>query len=168
MYLLLHADSPGNDYAGHLLSQGINLITWQASGNKEHTHASILINPAKKEIIEAYYPKIHHKILEDKELPFIDCLEVPGVDEAKALEFLEAQVDKPYSVVGLLQFALEIPPEETGRSYFCSELAFSAFLAGGVSLFKNCPAYKVSPGLLWISPEANYLGKLSDVIHTLK
>lgn len=168
MYLLLHVDSPGDNTAGKLLSDAINFITWQSSGTKQHTHASILVDPAKKEIIEAYYPKVHRKILADSDLPNIDVLEIPGLDEAKALDFLEKQIGKPYSIDGLFKFAFELAHTDEGKAYFCSELAFCAIQAGGVNLFSRCQDFKVSPGLLWISPQVNYLGVLKDVLPTLK
>ncbi len=68
-----------------------------------------------------------------------------------AQEFLMRQVGKPYDFRGIWGFMTRKPEQEQG-AWFCSELVFTALQAAGVPLLARIEAFKVSPGLLALSP----------------
>jgi len=66
-------------------------------------------------------------------------------------DFLIAQIGKPYDYGGILGFLTASKTEHPNR-WFCSELLFSALKQAKVCLLARIPAWKVSPGLLALSP----------------
>lgn len=67
--------------------------------------------------------------------------------------FLREQVDKKYDWAGLFNFITRKPqsPDEQDK-WFCSELIFAAHASAGIRLLRDIPYWKVSPGLLALSP----------------
>ncbi len=66
-------------------------------------------------------------------------------------DFLIAQIGKPYDYAGILGFLTASKTENPAR-WFCSELLFTACKTAGIILLKRVPAWKVSPGLIALSP----------------
>ena len=66
-------------------------------------------------------------------------------------DFLIAQIGKPYDYAGILGFLTASKTEHPAR-WFCSELVFSALKQARISVLARIPAWKVSPGLLALSP----------------
>jgi uncharacterized protein YycO len=75
------------------------------------------------------------------------------LDEAIMRGFLDRQVGKGYSYSLVVKF---ITRQDASRNdcghWFCSELAFAAWVKGGVHLLANIPAWKVYPSELSYSP----------------
>ena len=86
----------------------------------------------------------------------IDIYGIPDLDPARR-ELIEGwllrQCGKGYDWHGVIHFLLRKPerPEDRER-WFCSELVFAACAANGVELLNRVPAWKVSPGMLMLSP----------------
>jgi len=75
------------------------------------------------------------------------CL-VPLHDEAAALQWLQAQVGKPYDWTAIVGFVIRSNWADPSR-WFCSELAESAVLAGGLQRFRADVA-RLTPGHVWM------------------
>ena len=92
----------------------------------------------------------------------IDFFLVTGTyNNTRAVEFLEAQIGKGYDWYGILRF---LPRwRKDNDRWFCSELAFEALRRAGITLLRDIPATKVTPGGLASSP---YLTQISG--ETLK
>lgn len=77
----------------------------------------------------------------------VDCTEQQLIDA-----FIRASewVNRPYDFMGILGFPLRANVEDRTKM-FCSELVSEAFSQVGVPLLR-CESYKISPGLLRISP----------------
>ena len=74
-------------------------------------------------------------------------------------QFLCAQLGKPYDYMAIIRF-LTREPENRWRKdkWFCSELAFEACLVAGRELLANCPAWKVPPAWIPMSPLLKHVG----------
>lgn len=78
-----------------------------------------------------------------------------------AVNFIEDQIGKGYDWFGVLRF---IPRwRKSNNRWFCSELIYEAMRRAGLTMLRDIPASKVSPGLLSQSP---YLTQISG--ETLK
>jgi len=134
-------------------------IRWQT--DSEYSHTAIGLPDGS--IIEAWQGsgfellmmrgKVQKKFLTDKST--ITEFEVEQTPEqtAKIIEFLEAQVGKPYNYSGIVRFITrsDLDPRD---SWFCSELVFAAFQYAGINLFERVKAVKIPPGMLAWSPLA--------------
>lgn len=77
----------------------------------------------------------------------VDC------DEAKVRKFVNKQIGKPYDWPMVIRFVIRKGRDKPhDKSWFCSELVYSAIEAGGVKLLDNIEAWKVTPGELAQSP----------------
>jgi uncharacterized protein YycO len=74
-------------------------------------------------------------------------------DSAKARAFLQAQVGKPYDYTALFGIFAKRDWQEPD-SWFCSELAAAAALAGGEMLVRK-PLNRITPEDLWSSVAIN-------------
>ncbi len=65
--------------------------------------------------------------------------------------FLEQQIGKKYDYQGVLRFVTREKSHHPEK-WFCSELAFAYFIWGGVKMLNMDEAWRVSPGMLSLSP----------------
>lgn len=128
------------------------MIRWQT--RSEYSHASVRIND--RQIIEAVEGQgVIVSPLPSLELA--DRFEVnTSMEQAIAIkQFLFAQVGKNYDYTMVARFLTR--RQETRKStgkWFCSELAFAAFMHAGVALLARTEPWEASPGLLAKSPLA--------------
>lgn len=132
------------------------LIRWQQRG--EWSHASVILRSGA--VIES------REFIGVRQLPkltaakgeFIQVFNVECTDEqADAIEaFLQKQVGKKYDypmVFGFVSRSTKEGRDSEGK-WFCSELAFDAFRAGGIHLLARIEPWEVSPPHLSYSPLA--------------
>lgn len=130
------------------------LIRWQQRG--EWSHASVILRSGA--VIES------REFIGVRQLPkltaakgeFIQVFNVECTDEqADAIEaFLTKQIGKRYDYPMVFGFVSRSTTEghESGGKWFCSEVVFAAFLAGGIRLLERIEAFQVSPPILSYSP----------------
>ena len=85
----------------------------------------------------------------------VELYHVPMTHEARlrVRDFLLSQQGKGYDWSGALSFITRPRRRQNNQDrWFCSELVFEAFRAGGINLLMRIPAHKVYPGLLAYSP----------------
>lgn len=138
-----------------LLSRVIRWRTWSV-----YSHAAWLC--ASGTVIEAWTKGgvRHVANLSVAHTPgtIVDLYEITAeVDYAAAELFLKRQLGKPYDFLGILGFILRRRCQEESR-WFCSELVFSAVLAGGLRLLNTLDPWQVSPGELATSPFLTKVG----------
>lgn len=133
------------------------LIRWQQRG--EWSHASVVLRSGA--VIES------REFIGVRQLPklsaakgeFIQVFNVECTDEQadKIEEFLKKQIGKKYDYPMVLGFLSRSDTEghESGGKWFCSELAFAAFLQAGIHLLERIEAFEVSPPHLSYSPLLN-------------
>lgn len=130
------------------------LIEWET--RSKYSHAAIVQSDGG--VIESVEGLGVHRLprMEDVVLPDrIDLFTVLGLTEAgeRAVEvFLGQQLGLPYDWPDLTGFITRTFQQEARGAWFCSELAFAAIEAGGVTLLRDIPPYQVSPGTLSLSP----------------
>lgn len=136
-------------------------IRWQTDSN--YSHAAIELPDGS--IIEAWQGsglelllmrgKVARKTLTDRStITVFDVVQTPE-QTAKIVEFLEAQVGKPYNYRGIVRFITR-GMTDPHDSWFCSELVFAAFQYAGINLLERIDAALVSPGMLeWSSKALN-------------
>ena len=90
----------------------------------------------------------------------IDLFDVSGLTTINKIvieRFLHSQLGKPYDWMGIVHFVTRRPEYPSGQEkWFCSELVAAACAHGGVPLFRELPAYKISPSMLACSPLLQY------------
>jgi uncharacterized protein YycO len=151
--ILLHRKSPVDSEIGKLLDDAIAFMTWQSSGTEPHVHASVLIDAESQTIIEAFWPSVRRRQLSADEPAFIDVIKVE-CGEARgeaALQWLNQQIGKPYSIIDLLHFVDRIGDHTRDQHFFCSMLAAEFCYRAGSPLFARSDFFKISPGMIWVS-----------------
>lgn len=130
------------------------LIRWQQRG--EWSHASVILRSGA--VIES------REFIGVRQLPkltaakgeLIQVFSVECTDEQadKIEEFLKAQIGKKYDYPMVLGFMSRSSREgqQSGGKWFCSELAFAAFLRNGIALLARIDPWAVSPPHLSYSP----------------
>ena len=130
------------------------LIEWET--RSKYSHAAIVQTDGS--VIESIDGVWVHRL---ERLPLavapdrIDLFTVAGLDAAGAHNaevFLGRQLGLPYDWPDLLGFISRDGNNEDRGAWFCSELAFAAIEAGGVTLLRDIPPFQVSPGTLSLSP----------------
>jgi uncharacterized protein YycO len=132
-----------------------SLIRWQTRSH--YAHASVLLHDDDNVIVQSLPGKgVHVTRLDDWR--GVDRFHIStGIPfEAVTSQFLLNQVGKKYDYSSIFRF-LTREKAHNDRRWFCSELVFAAFAAGGCRLLNCQEAYKISPALLALSP---YLVKL--------
>jgi uncharacterized protein YycO len=129
-----------------------NLIRWQT--RSDYSHASVLETPAT--VIEAMQGDgVRRRAVRDIAEP-VDWFDVWVHPTARdgILAFLRAQLGKAYDYTMVARFVTRRQETRgTTGKWFCSELAFAAFLyGGGVTLLARTEPWEASPGLLARSP----------------
>jgi len=134
------------------LDEAIEGITWSP-----YSHAAFY-NPATKNSIEAIalgvveaipYDQHHHGVPVD----FFEVIGATPEQEAAAEQFCRDQLGKGYDWIGDMHFITHRPENPAGQQrWFCSELVFAAYASTGILLLRGVPVWKVSPGLLSVSP----------------
>ena len=136
-------------------SKGIisTLIRWQTRG--EYSHAAFHFDGITA--IEAWHKggvqkgPIGHLHKRGTQIAIFEI--IVDYDEAKIIEYANAQVGRPYDFMMVARFMSR--RGETKRSegkLFCSEFLFDGLDCGGVTLFENTEGWEVSPSLLKRSP----------------
>ena len=124
-------------------------IRWQT--DSQYSHAALLFGDFY--LIEAWAsPGVRTRALKPGE--DVDIFEVAGCDdEASSViwEFAQAQVGKGYDWLGVLRFISRNRLPENDR-WFCSELVFEAFKKAEINLLERTESWRVSPGMLSLSP----------------
>lgn len=77
-----------------------------------------------------------------------DEVSVPLADEQAAVDWLTAQLNKPYDWTAIVGFVFRSGWAEPDR-WFCSELAEGAIRAGGLVRFRTDLA-RLTPGHVWM------------------
>lgn len=80
----------------------------------------------------------------------LNYVEAKGVNEAAVYEFLLQQIGKPYDITAIFGMVMRRDWQEDD-SWFCSELASAALLAGGLSVMRK-RANRITPQNLFESP----------------
>jgi hypothetical protein len=141
------------------------MIEWQSRG--PYSHAAVLVNEGTHQIVEAVWPCVSARILDDRELPDWDVYSISGmspIGEATAIAWLQLQRGKPYFVSDLMNFVTRRPVrDDADAKFICSMLAFEAAYRGGVQLLNRIKDWAVSPNLLGLSPLLNCIGKLTPL-----
>lgn len=111
-------------------------------------------------LVEAYYPKVHARLIQDSEKPSIDVFKVdvsPEIEEA-AMTWLEKQLGVSYDITDLFRFLPEVRafagetnPQAYMQHTFCSMLVFNTYRFAGLPLLQ-CHDYECSPDKLPWSP----------------
>ena len=115
------------------------------------------------EVIEAWPPKVRIcKSFDEGHTPgtHVDIYEVVGLtsgDRETIETFLRNQVGKKYDWRGVFHFVTR-NGNNSRTKWFCSELVFKALLKADIKLLKGIPPYKVTPGMLVLSPLLKYVG----------
>ena len=91
----------------------------------------------------------------------VDLFDVQGLDDGRRYDvetFLLAQLGKPYDFAGIMGF-VAARRVENPQKWFCSELIFAALQSVGIDILARIPAWKVTPGLLLLSPTLTNRGR---------
>lgn len=146
------------DHQGDLLG---GLIKAVCRGS--YVHAALLLDEPSLTIWEEYWPRVRTRTLKPSELPGIDVFAITGLTprvEEDILAYCHRAIAarESYSIVGLLRFSPLLrwiigEARADGISYpaFCSQAAFEAIHAGGITLLKE-HSWEVSPQALATSP----------------
>lgn len=128
------------------------LIEWET--RSKYCHAAIVCRDGS--VVEAIEGVGVHRLtgLKTVKAPdHIDLFAVGSMCSADLVEaFLQAQIGKPYDWPDLFGFLTRDGKNEDRGAWFCSELAFAAIEAGGITLLRDIPPYQVSPATLSLSP----------------
>ena len=132
-----------------VLSRLIRWRTWS-----DYTHAAWLFQDGS--VIEAWKGGVTHApgILSahaPDTVVHLYALNLTIEQRWAVQDFLIAQIGKPYDYAGILGFLTASKTENPNR-WFCSELLFAALKQAKVNLLARIPAWKVTPGLLALSP----------------
>jgi uncharacterized protein YycO len=73
-------------------------------------------------------------------------------------DFLRAQIGKPYDWLGILGFLVRSDRAHRKTKWFCSELIAEALDLVGKPLLSRCPAHRMLPGMIALSPYLEYAG----------
>lgn len=128
-----------------------SLIRWQTRG--EVSHAGLLL-PDGRCLESMQGDGVRIRELKDDEWGLIEAYEVAGMTDeqwARALEFAHTQVGKSYDYWAVIRFISRSRMPDNDK-WFCSELAFAAILAGGITLLERIEAWAVDPHRLRTSP----------------
>lgn len=130
-----------------LLSAAIRLQT-----ASDFSHASLLM-PDGRTVIEAWQGAgVQRTTLTGTQ--GVSAFDVPDMSLAQwdaAIEFADAQVGDGYDYRGVFRFLLPLV-KPSPRRWFCSELVFAACQTAGCDLLSRVEPYRVSPGMLSMSP----------------
>lgn len=128
-----------------------------------YTHAAVLVDESKNEIIEAWYPHVRRRVLTDDELPGIDVFAVKDItpsQEAAVVAECERRLQamEGYSIENLFRFLPvgrailgNATDDSPGSAVVCSQFAFDVVACGGVKLL-NAPSRDIAPQYLSWSP----------------
>ncbi len=124
------------------------LICWQT--RSQYCHVANLINGDT--IIEAIEGKgVIKRNAENTDFEIADLYEIspaPSLIQVHSIQnWLNEQIGKKYDWLAVLRF-LSRRRFYNNRKFFCSELAFEAFMQAGIYLLCNTEAWEASPGLL--------------------
>lgn len=136
-------------YPGHgLIGAATRWQTWGPYG-----HAALWVG--EDEVIEAdAFQGVVSRRADDVRTADVFHVETSEDVARSAIAFARKQIGKPYDWGGVLRF-LSRRPESLFRwqdSWFCSELVYAAFMAGGQRLLRSSEPWRVSPSLLGLSP----------------
>lgn len=127
-----------------------SLVRWQTRSH--YAHASVLLRDDENVIIQALPGKgVHVARLTDWEGIDKFSIESP-FDETAVAHFLGRALGRKYDYLSVIRFLTRQKAPLHERRWFCSELVFAAFAAGGLRLLNVDEPYKVSPALLAMSP----------------
>lgn len=133
-----------------LLYRGLGVIRWQTRG--DYGHAALRLRSG--EVIEAQF-RAGVVVREFDENDGAQAFDVPDLNDEQAdlvEKFARDQVGKPYDWLGVLRFISRRPERRWQDSWFCSELVFACFQAGGIDLLRDIQPWKVSPTHIGYSP----------------
>lgn len=133
------------------------LIEWQS--RSKFSHASMLFSDGV--VIESREFVGVHRLpkLVNRPGEIIDVFEVltNQKQEHAIRSFAEAQVGKRYDYRSIVRFMTREPVTNWQmNNWFCSELAFASFDAGGIRLLNTIRAWAVNPGHLSLSTRAHF------------
>jgi len=75
------------------------------------------------------------------------------LDGQAMIDFMRKQKGKKYDYPAAFGFLFRAKETRISKGlWFCSEIVFQTVLEGGLALLERVDAYKVSPGLLYMSP----------------
>lgn len=141
------------------ISRAIRFFTWS-----DYSHASYVRDDRSLEIESWHKGGVRERsVLGEGHPPCtkIDLFRInASSDQVRLIEgFLRSQVGKGYDYRGVVHFISRRDEELRGQErWFCSELVFAAHAHAGIHLLARVPAWKVSPGLLSMSPLLDYIG----------
>ena len=132
-----------------------------------YTHVAYIIGQDFDDpfVIEAWWPRVRFGKFSEAHTSGTEftVFAVKVSPEQKDIieTFLFNQVNKPYDVLGLLNFPFRTTKLQRRRAWFCSELLFVAFHIAGVKLLRDTKPAEVSPRLFLKSPflEPIYTGR---------
>jgi uncharacterized protein YycO len=149
----------GQYYGKSFLSR---LIKWRTWSDISHTAAFLPAsshNERKNLVIEAWGKGILLHPWDDNHTRHtrIDIYSVECTRPQQNLfyDWLKGKIGCKYDFMALIGFVTRAHIESE-RRWFCSELIFQAAQEAGIELLKNVEAYKVSPGLINLSPLLNF------------
>jgi len=139
------------------------LIRWQTRST--YSHASLIL--PDNTVIEAWTGGVRWQRIHDGHTKgtVVDVFEPIGVFTAGIFnslaveQFARSQIGKGYDYLSVARFVTRTRGDRQAR-WFCSELVFQAYLAGGLRLLERIEPWAVSPALLRLSPWIRHIDTL--------
>lgn len=135
---------------------GKSFTSWVISKKtwSDITHTSAFVNDS--EVIEAWGGGVVRRNWREGHTKGtrirIMRVECTKEQEEKFYAFLSAQLGKKYDFAGIMGFGLSANMANKDK-WFCSELIFASAKYAEIELLARIEPYKVSPGLLDVSPQ---------------
>jgi hypothetical protein len=107
------------------------LCTWKMEGPYSHVEALFgpdPVNPSLTVCASSKYTEGGVRItsLDFSDTSLWDIIDVPGIDEGKALQWFKDHAGEPYNTRGLFQFITMFPVGNTKNAWFCDQACLAA------------------------------------------
>jgi hypothetical protein len=107
------------------------LCDWKMEGPYSHVEAMFGPDPVNPSLTVCGSSKftdggVRIKSLDLSDTTAWDIVEVPGIDEAKALQWFKDHAGEPYNSLGLLQFICFFPVGVSKNKWFCDQALLAA------------------------------------------
>lgn len=107
------------------------LCSWKMEGPYTHVEAMFGPDPVDPKLTVCGSSKfteggVRLKSLDLSDTTAWDIIEVPGIDEAKALQWFKDHAGEPYDTRGLIQFITFFPCGHNPKGWFCDEAVLAS------------------------------------------
>jgi uncharacterized protein YycO len=137
------------------------LIKWQSRG--PFSHGSVLLddNTVIESVAGDGVRRVSLATYADQYaagLIMTAVLDLTDAEYARAVDFLESQLGKPYDYWGAIQFVTRGKQSNRhSRRWFCTELVYQMLVELGRPCFNRTQAWEVSPTLLGRAPQLTFV-----------